>query len=354
MLAVLTAGAVAGLAAERYAIGRGRRRADPEVAEAFGRLPGRVRTVLADDGVPLHVEEVDEAPRRSGQRPTVVFCHGYTLHLACWHYQRRDLADVARLVFWDQRSHGRSGRAPAASCTIDQLGRDLAAILRAVDASGPVVLVGHSMGGMTIMALADQQPQLFGPAGPIVGVALLGTSPGKLGQVSFGLPAVAGRVTRRVLPWLSRGATWRPDLIERGRRLGTDLGYVLTRTYSFGSRDVSPAVVDFVEQMVSATPVEVIAAFYPTFGDHDKLGALEVLRDVETLVLVGDRDLVTPPDHSRQIAAALPAAELVTVSDAGHLAMLERPTVVNLHLRSWLRRATRHHPDVAASVAAAE
>ena len=75
------------------------------------------------------------------------------------------------MVFWDQRSHGRSGRSDLTHATIDQLGDDLLAVLEATTAPGrPVVLVGHSMGGMTIMALADRHPELFGDR--VVGVAL--------------------------------------------------------------------------------------------------------------------------------------------------------------------------------------
>ena len=102
---------------------------------------------------------------------TVVFVHGFTLSMDSFHFQRRELGDAARLVFYDQRSHGSSGRSEPEHCTIDQLGQDLYAVLQAVASNGPVVLVGHSMGGMTILALADQHPELFGDR--VVGVALL-------------------------------------------------------------------------------------------------------------------------------------------------------------------------------------
>src|SRR4051794_31425737 len=123
-------GAAAGLAAEKYAIGRVRLAPDPEADEPFFRLPAdRVRRVVADDGVPLHVEEV--GPERA--ETTIVFCHGYTQQLAVWHYQRIALAEeqLAKLVFWDQRSHGKSGRSAASHATIDQLGRDLKAVVDA-------------------------------------------------------------------------------------------------------------------------------------------------------------------------------------------------------------------------------
>jgi len=115
-----------------------------------------------------------------------VFVHGYALNLDCWHFQRASLRVDHRLVLYDQRSHGRSGRSRAEHCTIDQLGRDLKAVIDAAAPEGPLVLVGHSMGGMTIMEFADQYPALMRDR--VAAVAFVGTSSGKLGEVSFGLP----------------------------------------------------------------------------------------------------------------------------------------------------------------------
>ena len=145
LLALVAVGAGIGLAAERRVVGRTRRRPDPEAREPFFRLPAdRTLTVTADDGVPLHVEEVGPAAGEQGARLTVVFCHGYTQQMAVWHYQRQALAadNPGRLVFWDQRAHGRSGRGRPENSTIDQLGRDLHAVLDEVDAGDEVLLFG--------------------------------------------------------------------------------------------------------------------------------------------------------------------------------------------------------------------
>ena len=337
-LGVVATGAAVGLAAERYAVGRVRLRPDPDAREPFFLLPAdRTRTVLTEDGVPLHVEEVGPADAPL----TVVFVHGYVQEMAVWHYQRQELAadSPGRLVFYDHRSHGRSGRGAPETATIDQLGRDLHTVLSEVVPHGPVVLVGHSMGGMTVMALADAHPELFGPR--VVGVALLATSTGRLAELTFGLPTAVLPVTRRVLPWVTRGMRARPQPFERGRRVGTDLAFVLTRLGGFGDRDVSPALVQLVEQMAAQTPVDVIAEFYETFTTHDKLAALDVLRRVETLVLAGSKDRMTPVEHSQEMADALPDAQLVVVEGAGHMVLLERPALVTLQLRALVARATR-------------
>jgi len=339
LLATAAAGAAGGLALERRAVGRTRQGPDPDAAETWGELPAdRVHEVLADDGVPLHVEEVGPADAPL----TVVLAHGYTQELAVWHFQRKAFAADpagARYVFYDQRSHGRSGRSPHEHATIDQLGRDLSRILEVTAPEGPVVLVGHSMGGMTIMALADQQPALFGSR--VVGVALVATSTGKLADVTFGLPAALTPVSRRVLPFLTRGMRTRPSAFERGRALGTDLGYLVAKRMAFGTTQVSPSLVAFVEKMTADCPVDVIAEFYDTFLTHDKLEAIQVLRGVDVEIVIGTLDRLTPVEHSRAMAEFLPDAELVVVEGAGHMVQLERPALVTARLSELVARAAR-------------
>ena len=340
---VVAAGAAIGLAAERYAVGRSFRGPDPARDEPFGTLRGEPRIVVAGDGVALHVE-VDETPVPSAQGSsapapvTVVFCHGYALNQDAFHYQRRDLRDLGRLVFWDQRGHGRSGRGDIAHATIDQLGSDLLRVLDDVAPTGPVVLVGHSMGGMTVMALADAHPELFGTR--VIGVALISTSSGKMAEVTLGVPAYVGRVVHRVAPGFVAAVGRRPEMIERGRRMGSDLGYVLTKRYSFAS-DVPPSLVKFTAEMNAATPVDVLAELFPAFSSHDKLEALDVLNGVETLLLAGKGDVMTPADHSEDMLAKVPGAELVMLEDAGHMAILEHYGVVNDSLRALVGRAER-------------
>ncbi|MCW2713298.1 MAG: alpha/beta hydrolase fold protein [Frankiales bacterium] len=333
---VVAVGAAVGLAAERRFMGRTRERQDDAVVEPFFALPAdRSRVVMASDGVPLHVEEVGPADAAL----TVVFLHGYIQEMAGWHYQRQDLGEdnPGRLVFYDHRSHGRSGRGAPENATIDQLGRDLETVLAEVVPEGEVVLVGHSMGGMTIMALAQSRPELFGSR--VVGVALISTSTGKLDELTFGLPSVVRPISRVVVPLLSRGVRRRPATFERTRQLGSDLVFLIARRTGFGDQHVSPALVQFVEEMAARTPVDVMAEFYDTLTTHDRLAALDAVQDIEVLVLVGSKDLVTPLEHSQAMADLLPSATLTVVEGAGHMVQLERATLVTSQLRSLVERA---------------
>jgi pimeloyl-ACP methyl ester carboxylesterase len=338
---VLAAGAAIGLAVERFAVGR-RRMPDPELdGEPFGSRRGDPIIAKTDDGLELYAEIEEPEPPPNGKRRkkppfTIVFCHGYALNLDCWHFQRKELAGEHRMAFYDQRSHGRSGRSPAEHTNINQLGHDLASVLEEVAPEGPIVLVGHSMGGMTILALAEQQPELF--AERVVGVCLLATSAGGLDKVTLGVPGPVGRLVHRVVPAFVATLSRAPDLVEHGRKAGSDIGYLLTKHYSFGSK-VPPARVEFVAEMLAGTPIEVVADFFPGFAEHDKYTALAALDGIESLVMCGQNDLITPVEHSRELAWRLPNADYVELEDCGHMILIEHPDPVNAALRDLLERS---------------
>ncbi|HSK54992.1 MAG TPA: alpha/beta hydrolase [Jiangellales bacterium] len=332
LLGLAAAGAAVGLAAERYAVGRSLRGRDPFADEPFGSLRGDPLVVPAADGVELYAE-VDD-PGGAGSDLTVVFSHGYALNLDVWHFQRRDLRGSARLVFWDQRSHGRSGRAPEGSVSFERLADDLGGVLDAAAPTGPVLLVGHSMGGMTVMDLLVRRPELLGR---VVGIAFVASSAGGLREVTLGVPGPAGRLAGRLAPGVVSALARQPDLVERGRRAGSDLGFVLTKRYSFAD-DAPASLVEFTAQLNAGTPIGVVAEFLPVFATHDQRERLGLLSGVDTLVVGAGRDLLTPVSHSREIAERLPGARYVEVPDAGHMVLLERHEVVTAHLRAQLDR----------------
>jgi pimeloyl-ACP methyl ester carboxylesterase len=308
----------------------------PVDTEPLGRLePTRTRTVAADDGVPLSVEEVDPADGGRAEL-TVVLVHGFALDRRSWHYQRRDLAlctePRARQVLYDHRGHGRSGRPNPRSCTIDQLGRDLDVVIRSVAPTGPLVLAGHSMGGMAIMALAEQRPELF--ADRVRGVALIGTSAGEVGRHGLPLPVLSryNRITRAV----GELASWQPELADWVRSAGGGLTRQGVRHLAFGDRSVPSALVDFMVEMLNVTAVPVLTSFLPTLGTHNRYAALAGLRHCEVLVLSGDEDRLTPWQHAERIAAELPTATLVRAAGAGHMVMLEQPDLVTGELITLL------------------
>jgi pimeloyl-ACP methyl ester carboxylesterase len=319
------AGAGAVVAGKRIAVQRLREHLDSSSPEPFGTLRGRELTVLAEDGVPLHVEinGPDAAP------VTIVFCHGYTVNQDCWHYQRRDLTDY-RLIFWDQRDHGKSGRSESGSGSIEELGHDLKAVIDAtVPGDGPVVLVGHSMGGMTIMALALQHPEMFGQK--VAGAVLISTAARGLDDGSPWMPAPIRPVLRRALPGVVKQAAKgrRAILVERGRAVSADLALLGTRMIGFGDGEVSASAVAFLEQMIRNTPIEVVARFCEALIGCDMRNSLATLGRIPVTVMVGEKDRLIAPRLGIELAMEIPGAQLVWVSGGGHVLILEYPDMVN-------------------------
>jgi pimeloyl-ACP methyl ester carboxylesterase len=331
----IAAGAGAVVMAEKIAVGRIRLRPDPAADVPFNDAYGEEMTVRADDGLPLHVQLCGppDAP------VTIIFCHGYALNADVWYYQRAGFCGSARCVFPDQRSHGRSGRSDPELVSIDQLGADLHEVLMATAPGDmPVVLVGHSMGGMTVMALADQHPELFGSK--VIGAALIATAAATVDPVSW-LPAPLRPAVRLAVPSMMTGASKGriADVVERSRKSASDIAFLGTRHLAFGDPKTSPTVVDFLERIIRATPVDVIADFYVALIGHEKRRALNVLSGIPVLVLAGDKDRLVDPRLSDEIATAITGADLVKVAGAGHVVILERPEEVNEAITKLVSRA---------------
>jgi len=335
----LRAGLVAGGAVATTMVGRRMVRrtipGNPEDVQ-LGSLHTTPITVTTDDGVSLCVE-IEEADSEDPAAPTVVFLPGFCLNMDAWHFQRLDLAGAVRCVFYDQRGHGRSGRGVKSHTTIEQLARDLHAVLEATVPTGPVVLVGHSLGGMVVMAYAAAYPEEFGSR--VVGAALIAIPGSRLAEMTLGLPAAVVRGLWPLSPGVVGVVTNRPMLIKRGIGADRDVGLWLTRRLSFGSKDVPLEVVQFAGAILNTTPLDVFGELFPEFDRHDKEAALPTFHACPTLILAGSKDVLTPADHSRGMAVQIPEAEFTVLDGAGHLLMLECPSEVNAALRRLLERA---------------
>jgi pimeloyl-ACP methyl ester carboxylesterase len=296
--AFVAAGAVATLLNGRQRTHRRRRRGE-EIE--FGSVRSPAQIVISADGTPLNVE-IDEAERKT---PTIVFLHGWVENIDVWHYQRLALRGRVRMVFVDLRSHGRSGRSYASNSSFADLADDALAVIKQLVPRGPIVLVGHSMGGMTIMELARTEPKLFG--GRVKGVVLLGTSAGRLMRSS---PAL-----RYLVPMLRIGA----PVLDWGRRFNS---YSVIRRWGLGP-DAQERHVDMVNEMLLEAPTHVLSDFYGNFVSLDLTSGLADLGRARTTVIGGTADLLTPVKHSRRLAEQIPGAELIVLDDIGHMMMFE-------------------------------
>ena len=158
---------------------RGRRRPRRSAADQRAKDPRRrrrclrpralgvdVRTLPSHDGGELYLVE-----RGRDGRPLVLL-HGITLAARVWGYQLRDLSDRFRVIAVDLRGHGRVDgrdrglRAPPAR-------RRPRTVLESLDLRDAIV-VGHSMGGMTLMQFCADHPDVLDER--VAGVVFLATA----------------------------------------------------------------------------------------------------------------------------------------------------------------------------------
>lgn len=294
--------------------------------------------MLADDGVLLHVETDGHG---AADNPVIVLVHGFGSSLREFDAQRSTLGDHARLVLYDHRAHGRSGWSGRQRVSLDRLGRDLGTVLDEATDGAPVLLVAHSLGGMAVMTLAVQQPELFGDK--VVGVALLSTSGGGLLAEVLPRPVVAilraTGLLRPLLWTLWAGAPVLDKVRPFQRRTGRR--WLVRRL--FGPPPVPEWATARMESLWAGDSQAIVATFVPALVDHDGAGALPVLATVPSLVLAGTNDATIPYRHSQQIADQLgPGAELVLVDGAGHMVNMTDAEQVNDAVLRLLERVSRN------------
>jgi len=345
-LAAVAAGAALGIVAERL---WSRSRlveqpvpSDPQIAHGTA-----ITRVVADDGAVLHARIDTPVDWHPGD-PTVVLVHGFALDLTTWDHQRRALLGVARVVSYDHRGHARSAQAHRAGTglTIDRLGQDLATVIEDCTDDESVIVIGHSMGGMTIMALAEQRPDWFGER--IIGVGLLATSAGEIGTVTLGLPRPLAQLAHRLTPIVGTvvDREWLTNLVLRIRDSGSDLSRVLTRTYAFGESAPEHGTA-LVAHLLATTPLPVVADLLGDIGRHDRRDALGPLSRIPTLIIVGDADQLTPASHSRRLHQAIDDSTLIELDGVGHMLTLEAPDAVDSALVAFVSDIARfrHHDE---------
>ncbi len=264
------------------------------------------RTVTVRDGVRLAVR--DQGPIDA--EASVVLLHGLCLEQGSWAGQIRDLTrqwgDRIRIISYDHRGHGRSDSAPADTYVIEQLAADLADVLAALDVTGPLTLVGHSMGGMVALTYLGRPPA-DRPVEPH-GVVLVATAAGRLAE-----HGVARLLASPATDVLCKFATRAP---QRAVRLLTrPVRAAMALQVGDHARATVAALFDTAMAAASLTTA---VGFLPSLRSYDQFSTLAFIR-ARTTIISGGLDLLTPPSHSRDMAAAIPGATHVHIPAAGHM-----------------------------------
>lgn len=254
---------------------------------------------------------------------TVVLLHSYAMDRRVWHkvvtLLTDALPDVAVLAY-DHRGHGDSGPADERTATLEQLGDDLAEVLEQVVPRGPVVVVGHGMGGQVAMTMAARHRALV--EARVGAFVFLATS---VGWVAGALPRPLGRIVQDLHAILG------PRLVGEVHRRIDKATTIGLRWLLFGD-DPEPADVRLVAEMVARHWPDAVALFRPALDAVDRAAAFEVLDGLSAVAMVGERDRLVPGSH-------LAHGHTVTVPDVGHLLPLEAVAEVVPRIAAGVRAA---------------
>ncbi|SOC50056.1 Pimeloyl-ACP methyl ester carboxylesterase [Blastococcus aggregatus] len=300
------------------------------------RTTGTPPSVRTDDGVRLHTEVA--GPADAGT--TVVFTHGFAARASVFDHQWAALRASVRLVRYDQRGHGASGWAGLRSSTVERLGRDLGQVVDALGGAGRVVVVGHSMGGMAVLALARLRPELFGRR--IAGAALLST---RATPLAAHLDS-SGAALRVRLALAAAGAwlVWfAAPLVQALHPFRSRIGRGLLRRRLFAGEPGD--ALGRAQDMWVQTPVVVLSAYARSLAHYDARAAVSALRTVPVLVLAGSDDATIPARSAGWLADHIGGrTRLVLVPGAGHMVNVTHAAAVDAALHDLLADV-RADPD---------
>jgi pimeloyl-ACP methyl ester carboxylesterase len=301
--------------------------ARPDKAARSKPIRGEGVMVAGASGAQLYVESLGPATG-----PAVVLTHGWGLDSTIWNYAKRDLAGH-RLILWDLPGLGRSKLAKGKALTLDDFASDLGTVIE-LAGDQPVILIGHSIGGMTIQTFARDNPALF--ARRIAGVVLFNTSytnplrtmilPGLMTTLRWPViePMMRLAIWLQPLAWLSAWQSYLSGSAHMANRLG------------FG-RFVTRSQLEHTTLLSTRNPPGVQAKGNLAMFRWDVSQTLPLITK-PMLVLGGDVDLVTKLEASRHIAGAVPSAALQVVEGVNHMGFLERADVYNQAVAEFVAR----------------
>ena len=275
---------------------------------------GETHEIPGADGSKLHVEMF--GPKDA---PVLVFTHGWGLDSTVWRYARSHLSRRFRLIAWDLPGLGRSRMPADGRLQLDRFAEDLRSVI-ALAEDKPVVLIGHSIGGMTLQTLAGLRPELMGPQ--VKGLVLLNTTHLRPIETTFasglvkalwplGVVMLKLQIALSPLFWLMNIQSYLSGNAHIAVRLGGFGRHVTREQLEHTTR---------LTTVKNSPKVQAKGDF--AMMDWDVTRKLPNIR-VPTLVVVGDRDLLTRPDAGKTIASLIPGAQFVSMEGCGHMGFYE-------------------------------
>lgn len=320
--------AVSWAAAERL-----RRIHDPEAGEVLSEPLGeKGRYITSFDGARIYTEEI-------GSGPTIVLIHGWFCNTDMWHYQKKALAGSFRMVCYDQRGHRRSDCPDSQPCTLETMARDLKAVLDEYAPNEPVVLAGHSMGGISILKFAQMFSEELGKR--VRAVALVDTSNVPMAETIMG-GATLEPLQKPLVEPAFKWAVEHPRLSDGVKRFVVHTAPFLlaTRYLGYGS-GASLTQMEYIQEMAEKTTMKGACLAGLGLLRAEETIELEPLRrsGIPLLIWVGEKDKLTRPEVSIRMKLELPDADFHLVHDTGHPSYMEEYGRFNEALEELCARA---------------
>lgn len=338
--AAVAAGTALGYLAERRLV-------RPRVAEPvplrdppLGSLAGHLDVIEGPGGLAVTIETYGPA-----DAPQLILSHGWVCTGRVWHEQVAALGDRYRIITYDQPGHGRTSAPESGAYDLDLMGDTLCAVIEATTRPGPLVIAGHSMGGMALLNAARRRPDVLDQR--LAGAVLVSTTSSAKSEkltLEVGIQAAARleRGLRRIVPTLRDPRVL--GVTGRITEATSDLSYLVARATSVGPGP-PPGVVEFTLQLTLDSGPDIVLGLVEAVLGVDEDEALACLT-VPTTVVVGDHDRLTPPGLSRRMAERC-GAELVVLEGVGHMAPLEAPAELNRVLERHLLATSGRAADAA-------
>ena len=276
---------------------------------------GVAHRIARPDGSELHVEIYGPA-----NAPALILTHGWGLDGTEWYYAKRHLAERFRLIVWDLPGLGKSARPKNNDHSLEKMAGDLEAVI-GLAGNGPVVLVGHSIGGMITLTFCRLFPEQLGSR--VAGLILTHTTytnPVETAKFSGFLRAVQKPLLEPLmhlmiaLPPLARLMSW--------------LNYLNGMTHLHVHRDhysghETRGQMEFIARFSLQAPPSVVARGMLAMMHWDATETLPTI-SVPTLVVAANADKATLPVASQRMAETIPGARIVDLTPAGHTGLIEQ------------------------------
>ena len=271
----------------------------------------------------LRLSDFEMAFVDRGHGRPLLLVHGFPLSHTMWDAQVEAFARDYRVIVPDLRGFGQSALPDTSATeeelppplTMQQLADDLAALLSALEISEPITFCGLSMGGYVGWQFWQRHASRLR--------ALIQCDT-RAGGDTPEARANRHRMAEGVLRWGSEPVAQA----------------MMPKLFAPRMFQESADLVARVRQSITDTPVRTISAAQLGMAARPDMTAALPQIDVPALLLCGEHDALSPPSEMCRIAEAMPQAEYLEVPDAGHMAPLEQPEIVNDAMRRFLSTQT--------------